>query len=154
VLLRWWFIDEVTTVGEDWSQVIEDLRDNTSPTRDCVVLTGSSSKGFRQAVDSLAGRRGPDSATSDRLLLPMGFRRFCHVTGVDAPADLPSLAPGELFTRRTRKTLVDQGWKGEAQTARANYDRGMLATRRAHDLDDGDIWATPAPAVAWVLDRL
>ena len=48
---------------------------------------------------------------------------------------------------------VDQKWKSEARTARANFARGILATRRAHDLDDGSIWATPAPAVAWLLDR-
>jgi predicted AAA+ superfamily ATPase len=46
---------------------------------------------------------------------------------------------------------VDTGWKGEARTARANYERGILATRRAHDLD-GSIWAVPAPALAWVIE--
>ena len=47
---------------------------------------------------------------------------------------------------------VDSGWKGQARTARANYDRGVLATRRAHDLDDGPIWAVPAPALAWIVE--
>jgi hypothetical protein len=355
---RWWFVDEITAVGEQWSEIVKELRDNSPLRRDCVVVTGSSARGLREAVDNLAGRRGPDAAKSDRLVLPMGFRTFCALTGVDGPDDVAMVAPAELFRRtaaeaftelaywieplvdawenylrvggypravrdfvstgdvgpgfardlwdvvrgdairsagladstilaladrlgqglaspvnasdvarsvglndnhatnariddlavnflawrcprsvsgrpspgaqkkvyftdallarvarivddqrhepkvaqlseqqigvalaraidahhpgafaretrvmyertKTNREIdfvgpdlngcvegkyVDSGWKGEARTARANYDRGILATRRAHDLDDGPIWAVPAPALAWVLE--
>lgn len=46
---------------------------------------------------------------------------------------------------------VDAGWRGEARTARANFGRGILATRRVLDLDDA-VWAVPAPILAWLLD--
>lgn len=46
---------------------------------------------------------------------------------------------------------VDRGWKRESLTARANYENGVLATRRIHDLSER-IWATPAPSLAWLLD--
>lgn len=34
----WWFIDEVTAVGEDWGTVVKSLRDDTALRGDCVVL--------------------------------------------------------------------------------------------------------------------
>ena len=46
---KWWFVDEVTSVGRGWSSVVKDLRDDTPLRRDCLVLTGSSSRELRDA---------------------------------------------------------------------------------------------------------
>lgn len=87
---RYWFIDEVTSVP-GWPAVIKDLRDGTDFRDACVVLTGSSSRDLQDAVDHLAGRRGDDAIGVERLLLPMPFRSFCHMTG--HPENLPDVEP-------------------------------------------------------------
>lgn len=45
---------------------------------------------------------------------------------------------------------VDAGWRQEALTVRAAYGAGVLATRALIDTS-GDVWAVPAPFVAWML---
>lgn len=45
----------------------------------------------------------------------------------------------------------DTGWKRAAQTLRANFGKGIVATRRTHDTS-GDVWAIPAANLAWALD--
>jgi predicted AAA+ superfamily ATPase len=147
---RWWFVDEITAVGEQWSEVVKELRDNSPLRRDCVVVTGSSSRGLRQAVDNLAGRRGPDSATSDRLALPMGFRTFCTLTGVDRPNEMPVVTPAELFTRTARdafaelaywiEPLVD-AWENYLRVG--GYPRAVADFVRTGDVGPGfarDLW--------------
>jgi predicted AAA+ superfamily ATPase len=47
---------------------------------------------------------------------------------------------------------VDAGWRREARTARAALGSGVLATRGLLDTS-GDVWAVPAPFVAWMLDE-
>ena len=70
--------DEITAAKSDWPQAIARLRDtNLAFKQDCVVLTGSSSRGLVEATKALAGRRG-SAARSDRLLLPMGFRNAAN----------------------------------------------------------------------------
>jgi predicted AAA+ superfamily ATPase len=59
---------------------------------------------------------------------------------------------GPDFTGCFEGKYVDRAWKQEALTAKANHQQGVLATRRVHDLSDR-IWATPAPALAWLLDH-
>jgi predicted AAA+ superfamily ATPase len=121
---RWWFVDEITAVGDAWSEVVKELRDNSALRRDCVVVTGSSSRGLREAVDNLAGRRGPDSATSDRLILPMGFRTFCGLTGVEGPTDIPVLTPADLFTTTAREAFAELAyWIEPLVDAWENYLR-------------------------------
>lgn len=148
---RWWFIDEITAVGDSWSEVIKELRDNTLLHQDCLVLTGSSSRGFRDAIDNLAGRRGPDLEHSDRMLLPMGFKQFCALTGVALPEDLPGLSLAELFSRKARETFTElsywhepliEAWEsylrvGGYPRAVAEYiDHGEVSLSFARDLWD------------------
>ncbi|HKH79113.1 MAG TPA: hypothetical protein VJ996_03780, partial [Solirubrobacteraceae bacterium] len=46
---------------------------------------------------------------------------------------------------------VDSGWKREALTVRAAFGAGVLATRGLLDTS-GDVWAVPAPFIAWMLN--
>ena len=46
---------------------------------------------------------------------------------------------------------VDSGWKREALTVRAAFGAGVLATRGLLDTS-GDVWAVPAPLIAWMLN--
>lgn len=46
---------------------------------------------------------------------------------------------------------VDSGWKQEALTVRAAFGAGVLATRGLLDTS-GDVWAIPAPLIAWMLN--
>jgi uncharacterized protein len=78
---RYWFLDEITSVPE-WPEAIKWLRDNTPFGDDCVVLTGSSARDLAEAQKQLAGRLGR-TAQPDRLLLPMGFRKFARAMGLD-----------------------------------------------------------------------
>ncbi len=78
---RYWFLDEITSVPA-WPEAIKWLRDNTAFGEDCVVLTGSSARDLADAQKQLAGRLG-GAGHSDRLLLPMGFRRFARAVGLD-----------------------------------------------------------------------
>ncbi len=87
---RYWFLDEITAVP-GWPAEIKWLRDNTDMGVDCVVLTGSSARDLEDARKELAGRRGA-AVDSDRLLMPMSFRAFCHVMGM---RDLPKPDPVE-----------------------------------------------------------
>jgi predicted AAA+ superfamily ATPase len=92
---RYIFLDEITGVIGDWVARIKWLRDNTSLGDDCVVLSGSSSERLEDATKDLAGRRG-NIAKVNRTLLPMSFRAFCAVTGVDTP-DVPCIHPRDLL---------------------------------------------------------
>jgi uncharacterized protein len=78
---RYWFLDEITSVPA-WPEAIKWLRDNSAFGEDCVVLTGSSARDLTDAQKQLAGRLG-SAGQSDRLLLPMGFRRFAGAMGLD-----------------------------------------------------------------------
>jgi uncharacterized protein len=46
---------------------------------------------------------------------------------------------------------VDSRWKREALTVRAAFGAGVLATRSLLDTS-GDVWAVPAPLIAWLLN--
>jgi uncharacterized protein len=88
---RYWFLDEITSVPA-WPEAIKWLRDNTAFGDDCVVLTGSSARDLADAQKQLAGRLG-GAGHSDRLLLPMGFRRFAQAMGLEGlPAPEPVMA--------------------------------------------------------------
>jgi uncharacterized protein len=100
---RYWLLDEITAVRGTWSAIVKSGRDGELA-RDCVVLTGSSSRGLRDATKNLAGRRGP-TGRSDRVLLPAGFRRFCRLTRVTDLPDVPVLRPADVFTREGRHAL-------------------------------------------------
>jgi predicted AAA+ superfamily ATPase len=97
---RYWFLDEITSVA-GWPETIKWLRDNTGFGDDCVVLTGSSARDLADSQKQLAGRLGKASR-SDRLLLPMSFRRFARAVGL---ADLPR--PGVVRPRDFLSKQVD-----------------------------------------------
>ncbi len=101
---RFWFIDEITAITDGWPAEIKWLRDNDPKfSADTVVLTGSSATGLDEAVKALAGRRG-GATDSDRVLLPMPFRDFLHLTRGGPLADrinplpIADLTPGALAT--------------------------------------------------------
>lgn len=113
---RYWLIDEVTAVS-GWSAVVKELRDNTELRRDCVILTGSSARELRDATKDLAGRRG-GVERSDRLLLPMSFRNFCHAIGglEDVPRPEP-VRPRDFMTRATAEKLDELSFWSDALTS-------------------------------------
>ena len=105
---RYWFIDEVTGVYGAWSAQIKWLRDNDPRFRtDTVVLTGSSSSKFREAVGDLAGRRGK-AADPDRVLLPMGFASFLRSTfDGRLPPPIGPVQVSTLTPKRLRDTTFE-----------------------------------------------
>jgi uncharacterized protein len=100
---RYWFLDEITSVPQ-WPESIKWLRDNTTFGEDCVVLTGSSTRDLADSQKALAGRLGA-AGRSDRLLLPMGFRRFACLMGL---GDLP--LPDPLRARDCRSQAADSAF--------------------------------------------
>ncbi|MGH2878430.1 MAG: ATP-binding protein [Solirubrobacteraceae bacterium] len=111
---KWWFIDEITSVGSGWSRVVKDLRDDTPLRRDCVVLTGSSSRELRDATKNFAGRRGPAATRSDRLLMPMAFRDFCgFLGGLEDLPELETIEPRDALSRRAEEAFAELSfWSG------------------------------------------
>lgn len=107
---RWWFVDEITAVGAGWSSVVKDLRDDTSLRRDCVVLTGSSSRELREATKNFAGRRGAGAERSDRLLMPVPFRDYCELIGVRGLPEIGPIAPGEMLSRAARAAVAEMSF--------------------------------------------
>jgi uncharacterized protein len=104
---RWWFLDEITAVGSGWSSVVKDLRDDTPLRRDCVVLTGSSSRELREATKNFAGRRGGTAERSDRLLMPVPFRDYCRLIGVTGLPDIAPIAPGDMLSHAAREAAAE-----------------------------------------------
>lgn len=102
---RWWLLDEITAVRGGWSAAVKDARD-ADLRSDGMVLTGSSTRGLREAAKDLAGRRGR-ADRSDRLLLPAGFRSFCRLTSVELASDLPVIAPRQLASREAREAFEE-----------------------------------------------
>jgi len=92
---RFVFLDEITSIADDWVKEVKWLHDNTSLRHDCVVLSGSSAERLEEARGEFAGRRG-SVANADRFLLPMGFRAFCLASGIGLP-ELPLIRPRDLL---------------------------------------------------------
>jgi uncharacterized protein len=70
-----------------------------------VVLTGSSARELMQARKNLADRRG-GVADSERLLLPMGFRAFCHALGGFEQLPHEAIRPGDLLSTRAEQAIM------------------------------------------------
>lgn len=102
---RYWLFDEITSVA-GWPEAIKWLRDNTSFGADCVVLTGSSSRDLAEAQKQLAGRRGA-AGNSDRLLLPMSFRRFAIALGHGDVPQPPSVLARDFLSSATDTALLE-----------------------------------------------
>ncbi len=104
---RWWFLDEVTAIEGDWAAQIKWLRDNDPAfASDTVVLTGSSADGLTQAAGVLAGRRGAGLGSTDRTLLPIGFRTFARLLNPDLP-DKAFVGLAELRDRPAENAYRD-----------------------------------------------
>lgn len=117
---RYWLVDEITAV-RNWSAVVKDLRDDTEIRDDCLVLSGSSAREFREATKNLAGRRG-GVVDSDRLLLPMSFPSFCRAIGVDRIPELGPFAPRDLMTKAARSAYDElEVWSDELTQAWESY---------------------------------
>lgn len=87
---RWWFVDEITAVVDDWARQVKWLRDNDPEFAGAtVVLTGSDAESLTAASGTLAGRRG-SAERVDRTLLPIGFRTFSRLVrpGLSDPQPL------------------------------------------------------------------
>jgi predicted AAA+ superfamily ATPase len=139
---KWWFIDEVTSVGRGWSSVIKDLRDDTPLRRDAVILTGSNSRELRDATKNFAGRRGPAAGRSDRLLMPIPFRDFCRlIGGLDSLPDIPPIRPSDMMSRRAREATGELSfWASDLVDAWELYLRCGGFPRAVGDfLCNGDV---------------
>jgi predicted AAA+ superfamily ATPase len=141
---RWWLIDEITSVGRGWSSVVKDLRDDTPLRRDCVVLTGSSSRELREATKNFAGRRGAAAASSDRLLMPVPFRDFCRLVGVRGLPEISPVLPREMMSPRAREAIGELSfWATDLVDTWELYLRCGGFPRAIRDfLETGDV--TPA----------
>jgi uncharacterized protein len=132
---RWWFVDEITAVGAGWSSVVKDLRDDTPLRRDCVVLTGSSSRELREAAKSFAGRRGEAAERSDRLLLQIPFRDYCALIGVEGLPEIPPVAPADLCSTAARAAVEELSfWLNDLVDAWESYLRSGGFPRAVGDL--------------------
>lgn len=172
--VRYWLIDEVTAVGDRWSAVVKDLRDEHPVSDDCVILTGSSSWGLREATKNLAGRRGP-ATDSFRLLLPMGFRDFCAATGLDDLPEHERVHPRDMRTERVKAVLDDLSYSVPELNAAwmdylrvGGYPRAVTDLIRYGDVQQDfitDLWdvirgevinatATSDPEILALLNRL
>jgi predicted AAA+ superfamily ATPase len=102
---RYFFLDEITAIKDDWAARIKWLRDQTPMRDDCLVLSGSSSDRLEEAKRELAGRRGRlVRGPVDLTLLPMGFRAFARSLGFQFP-ELDTVHPAEVQTRRAKPML-------------------------------------------------
>jgi uncharacterized protein len=148
---RWWFIDEVTSLGGGWSSVVKDLRDDTPLRRDCVVLTGSSSRELREATKNFAGRRGAAAGRSDRLLMPIPFREFCRlIGGLDGLPDIAAVEAREMMGPRAREAIAELSyWTNDLVDAWELYlrcggfPRAVADFMRTGDVTPGfvqDLW--------------
>ncbi len=138
---RWWFLDEITAVGAGWSSVVKDLRDDTPLRRDCVVLTGSSSRELREATKNFAGRRGTGTERSDRLLMPVPFRDYCRLIGVVGLPEIRPLAPEKMLSADARAAVAELSfWIDELVDAWESYLRCGGFPRAIGDLlKTGDV---------------
>lgn len=119
---RYWFLDEITAV-KGWAAVIKHLRDQNTEFRaqSCVVVTGSSAGDLREATKQLAGRRG-EVSDPDRLLLPMGFRDYCRITGVEQPPSSAHLRFGSAYGDGAHEVFESAfPWWSQLDDAWQNY---------------------------------
>lgn len=119
----WWFIDEITAVDGEWSSVVKEARDNSPLIRDCVVLTGSSARGLDEATKDFAVRRG-EGKSHDRLLLPVGFRTFCRLSGKEIGHEIKPASLGDLQAAAARESFEELSfWTEDLHQLWINYLR-------------------------------
>lgn len=93
-----------------------------------MVLTGSSARDLTDAQKQLAGRLG-SVGHSDRLLLPMGFRRFARAMGLDGlpqpdpvrARDFMSSGVDAAFVERRKQAFGKLGGRSTLQHASVLY---------------------------------
>lgn len=147
---RYFFLDEVTAIRDDWVAQLKWLRDNTHLADDCVVLSGSSSDRLEQAKRELAGRRGRRArGAMDITLLPMGFRAFSRCLGFEFPRPSP-VHPADLLGRKAKAGLDElhdylddlvSCWEQFLQVG--GFPRAVADWRDDHEISErfvGDLW--------------
>ena len=77
---KWIFWDEATFV-KDWEKGIKHIVDTFGLKGQTFILTGSSAVDLRKGTERLPGRRG--IAFPDRVLLPVSFREYCRLKGIE-----------------------------------------------------------------------
>jgi predicted AAA+ superfamily ATPase len=82
----------------------------------------------------------------DPSLFVEGTRLLFERTKTDAEIDFVGPDLDAPFDAK----YVDDKWRREAQTMRARYGKGVLATRGVIDMES-DVWAIPAALIAWLL---
>lgn len=86
--------DEATYV-KDWEKAVKHIVDTLGLEDKTFILTGSSAIDLRKGSERLPGRRGVSNP--DRLLLPLSFKEFCRLTGLDIDLeDEGSIEPGDI----------------------------------------------------------
>jgi len=86
--------DEATYVS-DWEKAVKHIVDTLGLDNKTFILTGSSAIDLRKGSERLPGRRGVSNP--DRLLLPLSFREFCRLTGLNISLeDEGSIEPGSI----------------------------------------------------------
>jgi len=136
---RYWFLDEITNVP-DWPATVKWLLDNTGFQDDCVVLTGSSARDLTEAQKNLAGRLG-SAKNSNRLLLPMSFRAFCHAIGLSAVPATLTVRPKDFVSSVVEEAIYElQVWLDDLASAWELYLRVGGFPRAVDDyLKHGDV---------------
>ncbi len=82
---------------------------------------------------------------------PGGFSHFTDVMYQRTSSKEVDFAGPRIGPLGFEGKYVDTGWRREAQTVRAALGAGVLATRSLLDTT-GNVWAVPAPFVAWLLN--
>jgi uncharacterized protein len=118
----------------------------------------------RLATHRHPSTHAPDVTTLSEQQVGLALRRhaigvrpgtdslFDHVLYHRTPTDQEvDFVGGDLPLTPVESKYVDSQWRRAAQTMRAAFGQGIVATRSVLDLD-GDAWAVPAPLLALALD--
>ena len=100
----------------------------------------------------IAMARAIDFAQPGRWLAQdtIGYLRTGQGSEIDlSPVSVPA-GSGPQLTTPLESKWVSQGWRTEARTLEAKFDRGILATRNIFDTSTS-VWALPAPVIALLL---
>lgn len=118
----------------------------------------------RLAVHRHPSARAPDITSLSEEQIGLALRRraigsrpgtdalFDHVLYHRTPTNQEiDFVGGDQPLTPVESKYVDGHWRRAAQSMRAAFGHGVIATRSVLDLD-GDVWAVPAPLLALVLD--
>lgn len=83
---------------------------------------------------------------------PGGFAQFTDVMYQKTSGKEVDFTGPRIGALGFEGKYVDKNWRREALTVRSQFGAGVLATRGVIDTS-GDVWAVPAPFIAWMLNR-